>query len=173
MSNPWIRLYRDSLHNPKIVSLNDRQHRAWVNCLLMAGRDGVLPKISAICCHLRHDSERQTLELIQELVAAKLIDKSSDGRFQVHDWDWHQHDGRPPASEWATIRQRIFARDNYTCQYCGERGGQLQCDHVHPVAHGGGHDDENLVTACLSCNRAKRSKLVSIEEWRAIRGAQR
>jgi hypothetical protein len=70
---------------------------------------------------------------------------------------------RPPSHEWRIIRERVFARDNYTCAYCGEHGGKLQCDHVFPVARGGGNEDENLVAACERCNRSKRDRL--LEDW--------
>jgi len=72
---------------------------------------------------------------------------------------------RPPVTLWLEIRERIFKRDDYTCQYCFARGVQLECDHVHPVSRGGGHEDENLVTACKRCNRSKMAK--TVEEWRA------
>lgn len=71
---------------------------------------------------------------------------------------------RPAANEWAEIRARIFERDDYTCQYCGARGGRLECDHIHPVSRGGSHDDDNLATACFRCNRSKRDK--TLDEWR-------
>ena len=71
---------------------------------------------------------------------------------------------RPPQSQWAVIRSRIFARDDYTCQYCGARGCRLECDHIVPVAKGGSHDDNNLTTACRTCNQSKRDK--TLEEWR-------
>lgn len=71
---------------------------------------------------------------------------------------------RPWQYEWAKIRTAIFERDDYTCTYCGTRGGQLQCDHIIPVARGGLHDDDNLTTACEPCNRSKGAKLLS--EWR-------
>lgn len=80
--------------------------------------------------------------------------------------------GRLSAKEWAVIRAKVFARDDYTCVYCDARGVKLQCDHVHPVALGGGNSEENLVTACEPCNRAKRSRVVSVEEWRAVRRAK-
>ena len=70
---------------------------------------------------------------------------------------------RPPIAEWREIRERIFARDDYTCTYCGDRGGKLECDHIYPVAKGGTHEDSNLTTACFKCNRSKRSK--TLEEW--------
>lgn len=73
--------------------------------------------------------------------------------------------GRLPAHEWRVIRSRIFERDDYTCQYCGDRGNKLECDHVIPLSRGGSDQDENLVTACKPCNRSKRDK--TPEEWRA------
>lgn len=65
---------------------------------------------------------------------------------------------RPPPHEWCVIRNRIFSRDNYTCAYCGQRGGRLECDHIIPVSRGGLHDDVNLTTSCFTCNRKKRTK---------------
>lgn len=70
---------------------------------------------------------------------------------------------RPMANEWIETRQRIFKRDNYTCRYCSIRGGRLECDHVVPVSRGGSHEDDNLATACFTCNRSKRDK--TVEEW--------
>lgn len=71
--------------------------------------------------------------------------------------------GRIASHEWKILRADVFARDDYTCQYCGERGGKLECDHVIPIAKGGRDDMENLKTACFACNRSKRDKLLS--EW--------
>lgn len=71
---------------------------------------------------------------------------------------------RPPSHEWALIRAEVFARDNYTCQYCSAQGVELECDHVIPVASGGSSELDNLKTACKPCNRAKAAK--SLEEWK-------
>lgn len=64
---------------------------------------------------------------------------------------------------WAALRAEVFRRDNYTCQYCSDRGGRLEADHLIPVSRGGETVLENLATACLACNRAKGTKLLS--EW--------
>lgn len=71
---------------------------------------------------------------------------------------------RPSAEVWMRIRERIFARDDFTCRYCGARGIAMECDHVIPVAQGGAHDDSNLVTACRDCNRSKGAR--TPEQWR-------
>jgi 5-methylcytosine-specific restriction endonuclease McrA len=55
-------------------------------------------------------------------------------------------------------RLEIFARDGYTCQYCGKQTRQLTLDHVIPRYRGGPHTWENLVSACVPCNRRKAGK---------------
>ena len=62
---------------------------------------------------------------------------------------------RPSSYVWSKLRGDVFERDNYTCQYCGEVGGKLECDHKVPVSKGGGNNLENLATACRTCNRKK------------------
>ncbi len=51
-------------------------------------------------------------------------------------------------------RRAVFARDNWTCQYCGSRQ-QLTVDHVIPRSKGGSSDWTNIVAACAPCNRRK------------------
>ncbi|MFN8061009.1 MAG: HNH endonuclease [Vicinamibacterales bacterium] len=54
-------------------------------------------------------------------------------------------------------RANIYARDAYSCQYCGDvfSAVDLTFDHVIPVAQGGRKDWENIVTCCVTCNRRK------------------
>src|SRR6201989_2023812 len=51
-------------------------------------------------------------------------------------------------------RRAVFARDNWTCQYCGART-QLTVDHVIPRSKGGGSTWDNIVASCAPCNRRK------------------
>lgn len=55
------------------------------------------------------------------------------------------------------IRFEVFKRDKFTCQYCGEGAPQviLNCDHIDPVAAGGGNEIINLITSCKRCNGGK------------------
>jgi 5-methylcytosine-specific restriction endonuclease McrA len=55
-------------------------------------------------------------------------------------------------------RSEVFSRDRYACQYCGKETGQLTLDHVIPRYRGGQHSWENLVAACVPCNRRKAGR---------------
>jgi 5-methylcytosine-specific restriction endonuclease McrA len=56
-------------------------------------------------------------------------------------------------------RRAVFARDRWTCQYCGSPRGTLTVDHVVPRSKGGGSSWDNIVTCCAPCNRRKGDKL--------------
>jgi 5-methylcytosine-specific restriction endonuclease McrA len=51
-------------------------------------------------------------------------------------------------------RRAVFARDGWTCQYCGVRSN-LTVDHVIPRSKGGSSDWDNIVASCAPCNRRK------------------
>lgn len=70
------------------------------------------------------------------------------------------------------LRQAVFERDNYTCQYCGHSGNEadLEVDHIIPICKGGNNDMRNLCTACKTCNRKKGAKILTISELQQIAG---
>jgi 5-methylcytosine-specific restriction endonuclease McrA len=55
-------------------------------------------------------------------------------------------------------RRAIFARDRWTCQYCGSERGTLTVDHVVPRSKGGSSGWDNIVTCCAPCNRRKGNR---------------
>ena len=55
-------------------------------------------------------------------------------------------------------RRAVFARDGWTCQYCGSRSN-LTVDHVIPRSKGGASSWENIVASCAPCNRKKGNRL--------------
>src|SRR5437016_5046733 len=79
---------------------------------------------------------------------------------------WHKppsvvklrHHVRRPLPELKLNRRTIFARDRYTCQYCGQASKDLTIDHVVPKRHGGRTEWDNLVCSCRRCNMKKGDK---------------
>ena len=57
-------------------------------------------------------------------------------------------------------RMRIYMRDKFRCQYCGEKRGanELTLDHILPRSRGGDNSPVNIVTACVGCNQRKGSR---------------
>jgi 5-methylcytosine-specific restriction endonuclease McrA len=55
-------------------------------------------------------------------------------------------------------RRAVFARDHWTCQYCGAPAENL--DHVVPKSRGGTHTWDNVVAACRRCNSKKENRLI-------------
>jgi len=66
-----------------------------------------------------------------------------------------------PAPRPRLVRQEVFRRDNFTCQYCGKRTRDLTIDHVVPRHRGGAHSWENLVSACRDCNHRKGGRTLA------------
>lgn len=56
----------------------------------------------------------------------------------------------------------IFARDGFTCQYCGRQppATTLEVDHIFPVSKGGTDELLNLITSCFDCNRGKSDRVI-------------
>ena len=54
-------------------------------------------------------------------------------------------------------RINVFTRDQFRCQYCGDRKTmrELNYDHVVPRVRGGKTVWENIVTSCYACNDRK------------------
>ena len=74
-----------------------------------------------------------------------------------------------PRLEKRLTRLEVFNRDQYTCQYCGKETRQLTLDHVIPRYRGGQHTWENVVSACILCNRRKAGKTPEEAGMRLIR----
>lgn len=64
------------------------------------------------------------------------------------------------------LRFEIFERDCFTCQYCGRKSPEvvLSIDHIKPISKGGTNEKQNLITACLDCNKGKGTKILEGEK---------
>jgi len=53
------------------------------------------------------------------------------------------------------VMWKVFERDHYLCRYCGRTGIPLTVDHIVLWEDGGPTIEENLVTSCKNCNKAR------------------
>ena len=63
----------------------------------------------------------------------------------------------------ASLRAKVFERDNWRCKDCGKSASDdvtLHVHHINPVSHGGVNDLDNLVTNCSDCNLGKSDKIL-------------
>jgi 5-methylcytosine-specific restriction endonuclease McrA len=65
----------------------------------------------------------------------------------------------PRTAQRKISRRALFARDEWSCVYCGTTSGRLTLDHVIPRSRGGGSVWENVVTSCAPCNLRKGNRL--------------
>jgi hypothetical protein len=72
--------------------------------------------------------------------------------------------GRKPIPD--KVRWEVFARDNFTCQYCGRKAPEvaLVIDHKVSVKDGGDNETTNLTTACKVCNGGKGARSHGVEQ---------
>lgn len=78
------------------------------------------------------------------------------------------YEGRYPP-DWEQRRRAVLARDEYTCQRCGEASGPhagdegvtLHVHHVRPLSAGGSNRLSNLVTLCADCHEAEHDHVVA------------
>ena len=52
----------------------------------------------------------------------------------------------------ASRREAILHRDNYTCQICGKKHTRLEVHHIIFRSHNGTDDENNLITLCEDCH---------------------
>lgn len=81
-----------------------------------------------------------------------------DNRGQKH-WNWKGGISSERKSAMAKMKYKnwrtsVFQRDDYTCQICGSRGGELQADHIKPWAtyKDKRYDLSNGRTLCKPCH---------------------
>lgn len=64
------------------------------------------------------------------------------------------------SSVYTRWREKVFERDDYTCQICGKRGGDLNAHHIKPFARYPElrTDLDNGITLCVDCHKKAHKK---------------
>jgi 5-methylcytosine-specific restriction endonuclease McrA len=174
MTRAYIRL--DPQFDERKEAYPDGPYRALVACFCLAESQPVRGRFRSVdfLKRILGRSGRYVPYLLQENDLTVL----DDGRVYVVGWDeWQEGDwkvgervrrirardrsaGAKRTANWRT-RTKVFERDRFTCRYCGVSDYPrewLVLEHVIPVTKGGETTEENLVTACRSCNHRKGNK---------------
>ena len=90
-SNYWIKLYHETLDDPKMGRLTDRQYRRVIELFLLAGdyeKDGVLPPFEDIEFRLR--SPEGLKEDLEILMKCEIISIDEQNRYYITRWEDRQ-----------------------------------------------------------------------------------
>jgi len=123
-----------------------------------------------------YQGEGQTLlclfpgEDVQDTTLTNLLMTLEEWKLFLHQTDVHETEVLAKASDGtickAILRKsqrhiaqdvswRVFKRDLYKCRYCGNASTPLTVDHVITWEEGGPSIEENLVSSCRKCNKAR------------------
>jgi hypothetical protein len=97
-SKYWLKLFHETIYDPKIMMRSAGARLRWYECLCLAGdydHDGELPPIENMIFVFRI-SQEQLLDELTELVRAGLVTEA-DGRYHVRNWNKRQ--GQMPDAE--------------------------------------------------------------------------
>ncbi len=115
-----------------------------------------------VCKHCKHDFISKNAIPSQRFCSNKCKNDSLKGFQPI---GFKKNSGRKPRTyikrnkygcvedrEW---RQKVFERDNFTCQECNQRGGKLQAHHIKPYAK---YPEfrrvlSNGLTLCVDCHK--------------------
>lgn len=86
--------------------------------------------------------------------------KNRRGYFYLDNEIWNSITKAERAKVSNRMRFAIYKRDNNRCRMCGRSTGDLEIDHIIPIAKGGKSTYDNLQTLCKRCNQAKGSKIL-------------
>jgi hypothetical protein len=101
----WLRLYDDTINDPKILKLPEATRWHWIAMLCIASKnEGVLPALDDIAIQLRVTAAKAT-EIIAVLVKAGLLDKTETG-FEPHNWSGRQYHSDSSAERMRRHRSR-------------------------------------------------------------------
>lgn len=86
MANSWLKLYHETLNDPKMGTMSDHLYRRTIELFLLAGqenRDGLLPPVAQIAWALRTTVNDVTL-VLQELCELRIVTKTGGSYIVTH-----------------------------------------------------------------------------------------
>lgn len=109
--------------------------------------------VSKINSHIREIEFIKSILPISQLVieTGKFDVTLLDHKDEAFNRHWGYQKG--PAYGYKNNHEAILVRDNYTCQNCKTKKGELEVHHIVQRSHGGSNKMENLITLCHNCHQ--------------------
>ena len=139
-----LRLKRWLEKSPKCLSVKD-----YVQALYRFGFSASEAKLEVEAVFWK--GEQQELQFLHSVIRDIYVEQIKQSRVLI---------GKHTGEEW----QEKLNQYNNRCLYCG-RVGKLTKDYIVPISLGGVNTIDNIVPACMKCNRKKnKKKLVQFKE---------
>ena len=116
MANSWMKLYHETLNDPKMGTMSDHLYRRTIELFLLAGqedRNGLLPPLTQIAWALRTTVNDATL-CLQELSELGIITKNQDGTFMVTNFSKRQDSNLSNSERVARSREKAKREERYS-----------------------------------------------------------
>ncbi len=101
---------------------------------------------------LGHKGDIFNTQQIEEIISH--LNQKHDG-FYLNDSIWQSICRVERGKVSNRMRFAIYKRDGNRCRKCGRSTGDLEVDHIYPIAKGGKSTFDNLQTLCHRCNTLK------------------
>ena len=108
MANSWLKLYHETLNDPKMGTMSDHLYRRTIEIFLLAGqenREGLLPPLTQIAWALRTTVNDVQL-CLQELTELGIVTKIADGSWLVTHFSERQNKNLSDAERAAKHREK-------------------------------------------------------------------
>lgn len=162
------RIIKESFCIDKTISnFTDFEFRLWITLLLLCDDSGdgdARPEIIKgfgfpLCKEITVKRVSDGLKTLALNGGIELYGKGEKRRYKIVRFaELFPECGRH-TKEYSNWRMAVFARDNYTCQKCGKRGGRLNAHHIkrYRSCVEERTNINNGITLCESCHRAVHS----------------
>ena len=111
----------------------------------------------AVSFSIDEDEYQKLVEKMQEFNVSTIEElfikmrKALDVKKEIRKYSKKKPDNIKSRNIPATVKRKVFARDNNKCVICGSKRN-LELDHITPISAGGLTIESNLRITCRSCN---------------------
>ncbi|MBM7624761.1 HNH endonuclease [Sporohalobacter salinus] len=143
-------------HDPEFRKLKPKLREMYFRCITVCDNECIV-NLDEMMEEFPEITLSSAYDPLIKLKNKGFLERKSGYKFKVlylgKFWKFRKY----PRDRYGKLREEVYRRDNFTCQYCGAEE-DLSLDHIIPQSKGGEDKISNLVTACCSCNSKKGAR---------------